>query len=679
MNDPLVFAAHNTVVALVFGLFVYGLTRVWRSPPVAHVLWLLVLLKLVAPPVWHVQWPVRGAHQAALAAGQASVGPESVDVHRPAASGIRTASGIPEAPAAGVRGGGVSVVGRLLPFWDRGRPVLLAIWLAGAVVCGLVAAARIVRFQRLLRDTLPASTRFGRLVGEVAAKVGVARVPEVRYVDCMDVPLVWCAGWRPVIVLPMGLFRQLDDQQAAMILAHELAHVRRRDHWVRTVELVVSLIYWWNPLVPLIRRQIHHAEDLCCDAWVRQAFPEDARRYAEVVFKAAESSSASKLDAHLLLASPFLGSLSLKRRIEMILESRFAPSVSTRAMCIVALLALLILPSFVQTTKAESSRAESSEIAAHQPASGTTAKTAANPVPEQKSPPAPDFPYVVKFQQGVTRFLDGDNITIVDIRGTAERFTPGNIYCIRGTYRLASHERAMLAAFTTATDAVHGRGPYLKVQATTVTRGDGTFKLFLPMSYRGWPHVSFYPAESGEGFGGNYFGTGDSVLKRWWRESKESASRPRAAAQPPTNVTAQTTDRGTAPRHSIFIFGGMGPEGIDLLRKFDPSLADVYGQSHDTARFKEMLKKAQPGDTVLLLLSLETSNRVPEELSDLVLLSWHRIESVLKQGENVFRRGKVRDMNVFLVATPSAEGTRKEFRRLVAEGKFRPDKGATTK
>ena len=60
MNNLFVFAAHNTVVALVFALFVYGLTHVWRNPPVAHVLWLLVLLKLVAPPVMHVDWSRSG-------------------------------------------------------------------------------------------------------------------------------------------------------------------------------------------------------------------------------------------------------------------------------------------------------------------------------------------------------------------------------------------------------------------------------------------------------------------------------------------------------------------------------------------------------------------------------------------------------------------------------------------
>jgi hypothetical protein len=42
MNDLFMIAAHNTVVALVLALCVFGLTQVWRSPPVAHALWLLV-------------------------------------------------------------------------------------------------------------------------------------------------------------------------------------------------------------------------------------------------------------------------------------------------------------------------------------------------------------------------------------------------------------------------------------------------------------------------------------------------------------------------------------------------------------------------------------------------------------------------------------------------------------
>jgi beta-lactamase regulating signal transducer with metallopeptidase domain len=522
MNDLFVLAAQNTVVALAFALFIYGLTRVWRNPPVAHVLWLLVLLKLVAPPVMRVDWSARwlpGSTHARdqIIADVPRIEWQKADSHPRFFEPPLTPT-TAQALAASVKEHDFAAAIGL--FWIRARVVLLWFWLGGAAVCALVAVIRIVRFERLLRDTLPASERLQRLTFEIAGKLGVRRVPEVRYVECADVPLLWCAGHRPTIVLPMRLLRQLDDQQAAMILAHELAHLRRRDHWVRAIELIVSTVYWWNPLVWVIRRQIHQAEDHCCDAWVRWTFPDCTRRYAEVVLQTAESLSASQVGARLLPASPFLHSLSLKARIEMILESRFAPSVSTRSMFVIALLAVLFLPSFVETTTTQAW-------------AGPNDGAPATPAGKPDMPIASEFPYAVKFEQGATQFSNGDKITIDEIRGTADMFTPGNIYWIKGTYKLASHERATLAAYTTAMDSKNGTGYSFNVQTTVANQGEGTFTLFLPMSCRGWPHVSFYG--DGESFGGNYFGTGDSVLKQWWG-SKQTGQRATTAPAGSSNI-----------------------------------------------------------------------------------------------------------------------------------------------
>jgi hypothetical protein len=68
-----------------------------------------------------------------------------------------------------------------------------------------------------------------------------------------------------------------------------------------------------------------------------------------------------------------------------------------------------------------------------------------------------EFPHAVRFEQGATRFLDGDKITITEVRGTADRFTPGQTYRIKGTYTLSSHDRAMLAAYVTAMDPENGK------------------------------------------------------------------------------------------------------------------------------------------------------------------------------------------------------------------------------
>src|SRR5262249_8499358 len=145
---------------------------------------------------------------------------------------------------------------------------------------------RIIRFDRMIRGALAAPQRWQALVAELAGKLGVRRVPDLRLIDG-GVPMVWWVGHRPIIAFPAGLMGELDDQQSSMVLAHELTHLRRRDHWVRGAELVISVLYWWNPMVGWVRRQLHEAEDLCCDAWVEWAFPDRKKEYAEVLFKAA--------------------------------------------------------------------------------------------------------------------------------------------------------------------------------------------------------------------------------------------------------------------------------------------------------------------------------------------------------------------------------------------------------
>jgi beta-lactamase regulating signal transducer with metallopeptidase domain len=643
MNNLVLFAAHNTFVALLLALFVSGLTRVWRNPPVAHLLWLIVLLKFVVPPVVQVGWPALALTELDPARGQSFAG-SSLSESLPATNPphiIEPSTAQTTAPAAATGLNDYDLAASIPSIWIRLQPDLLWIWLGGAIVCVLGAAMRIVNFERRLQNTLPASDRLQRLARETAGKLGLQRVPDVRYVDCVAVPMLWCAFRRPTIVLPMRLMDHLDDRQAAMVLAHELAHLRRRDHWVRAIELLVSTIYWWNPLVRVIRRQLHQVEDVCCDGWVRWAFPDSSKRYAELLLHAAESLSNSQVGLRLQPASLFLCSLSLKARIQMILESRFAPRLSKKSMFITTLFATLLLPTFVRTATpgaaaaankdasatqvgttflaklfkyrvpfetgltetSEGGRIDIREVRGTRPkievggqylvrgkyvlppgergalyfyasASGPWGKTAsldlqstqlekqegdfelvhgmAGPgyfhlvlsdpkrytrmfanvyfgngdnvyrrsATDSSTVPVTDeseyYSHIVRFDQGVTRFENGDEIKIVEIRGTAATFLPGHSYRIKGTYKLASRDKATLGGSVTAQNAADGNSRSIKGQSMHVKRGDGTFKLYLPMTHRGWPHVSFYPADGGEGFGGNYFGTGDSVLKKWW-------------------------------------------------------------------------------------------------------------------------------------------------------------------
>ena len=93
-------------------------------------------------------------------------------------------------------------------------------------------------------------------------------------------PMLWSFGPTRRLLLPAELLARLTANQQSTLLAHELAHLRRRDHWVRYLELAVVCLYWWCPLVWWARRQLHEAEEECCDAWVVWALPHLTRDYA---------------------------------------------------------------------------------------------------------------------------------------------------------------------------------------------------------------------------------------------------------------------------------------------------------------------------------------------------------------------------------------------------------------
>jgi hypothetical protein len=131
-------------------------------------------------------------------------------------------------------------------------------------------------------------------------------------------------------------------------------------------------------------------------------------------------------------------------------------------------------------------------------------------------------------------------------------------------------------------------------------------------------------------------------------------------------------------RQSIFIFGPYNQADCELLKK--AAGRHVFGRRHAADQYKEMLaNNAKPGDTIILLLSLDDPSRIPEEYSDLAASPWPPIEGFLKQGRTVVKQRKARDMNIFLIAAPTVDSLHSEFRRLAGEGKFVLDAGARTK
>ena len=162
--------------------------------------------------------------------------------------------------------------------------------------------------------------------------------------------MVWMVGGRARLLLPAGLLGRLGEEQRATLLLHELAHLRRGDVWVRWLEMGVTGLYWWLPIVWWARRELRQAEEECCDAWVVRALPGSARAYAQALVETVDFLSGAP-PALPALASGVGPVHLLRRRLTMILRGTTSPKLT--AFGLAALLAtgalVPLLPSWAQS------------------------------------------------------------------------------------------------------------------------------------------------------------------------------------------------------------------------------------------------------------------------------------------------------------------------------------------
>jgi len=333
MSALLESVAWNSLVALTLAAFVLTAGRIWKRPELLHVLWLVVLLKLVTPGVIRL-----AAFPDVLATELPVLAVQSTGVPLPA----ETAAALPAIVMAGA------------PVqWTQ---ALAVVWIGGSLLFLLLVGFQCLRFARVMRSASPPGRALGERVAVLAARIGVA-VPRTRVLDATVPPLVWGGLRRSTLVLPSTLLGRLTAAETDTLITHELAHVKRRDPWIRYVELAVTAALWWNPLVWWVRRRLRHAEEQACDRRVLEMFPLAQRAYADGIVKTVEFLAGH--DRTPQFATGAAGTRDIKERLTMILN----PSVKSRLRhplvpaLLLALLALPIVPGFAERSDPEDDQA----------------------------------------------------------------------------------------------------------------------------------------------------------------------------------------------------------------------------------------------------------------------------------------------------------------------------------
>ena len=146
--------------------------------------------------------------------------------------------------------------------------------------------------------------------------------------------------FRPVLLLPEGIFEQLTPEQWNAVVAHELCHVRRRDNLTGLMQMFVETVFWFHPLTWWIGKKVLQERERACDEEVVK-LGNEPRVYARGILKVCEL----YLESPVACVAGVSGS-NLRMRIEAILNGGIVKNLSgaTKALLAAAGLVAVAAP-----------------------------------------------------------------------------------------------------------------------------------------------------------------------------------------------------------------------------------------------------------------------------------------------------------------------------------------------
>lgn len=176
--------------------------------------------------------------------------------------------------------------------------IILALWGLGFATVLLLWFIRWTRINALLRSAKPLPL--------------AAPVPVKSSHSSLEPGLVGI--WNPVLLLPEELRTRLSSEETRSILAHELAHLRRRDNLTFAIHMLIEALFWFYPPIWWLGARLIEERERACDESVL-ASDIDAEVYAQSILKVCRFYLRSPLPC-----TAGVSGADLKKRIEAIMD-----------------------------------------------------------------------------------------------------------------------------------------------------------------------------------------------------------------------------------------------------------------------------------------------------------------------------------------------------------------------
>lgn len=318
---------------LVNWVVAYLVNAAWQAPVMFAAAWLSVrLLERMSARAVHRVWVGAMAAAVVLPACHLRVA-RLFSAAAAAASGGKVDAHVSAFGVGAGRSGAVH-----LPVWGTG--ILLAAFVAAVLFFAARLAWGVWKTASIARqaDGVALEGEFGESWRRYCDAFGVmdARIAASRAVSG---PVVVGLGG-PVLLVPEGFLESVGVADWEAALAHEFAHMRRRDFLKNVLYGVVSLPLAWHPVVRLMIVRVGESREVVCDAMAAEVV-EGRREYAMSLLRLAGMLAGRPQPKPIHAIGIFDGN-TLERRVMTLIEGQVEMKRARRLVSVAACVALTV-------------------------------------------------------------------------------------------------------------------------------------------------------------------------------------------------------------------------------------------------------------------------------------------------------------------------------------------------
>lgn len=154
---------------------------------------------------------------------------------------------------------------KVFNIWNTYSVQIVLIWFL--IICGksihLVMGLNSVYYLRK-RQIYAAGKTWNEHLELLSDKLGLNQQVKLMQSGIAKVPMV-VGHFKPLILIPLGLLNRLSTAEVEAILAHELAHIKRRDYLINILQSFIEIVFFFNPAVLWVSQLIKTEREHCCD------------------------------------------------------------------------------------------------------------------------------------------------------------------------------------------------------------------------------------------------------------------------------------------------------------------------------------------------------------------------------------------------------------------------------